>query len=130
MPKVQPLAIATVRGAYPDIVPLFHTRRREEGYRSMSDYFFWTAFYDVLVRKPHHVSAHVAHLSEERQRVAVAEVVAHFDDPHKPGGLFQSRLIAAAQEETWVLHARIRERDDRIRELEQELARERGQGKL
>lgn len=130
MEKVPSSPVATVRCRYADLARLFRRRQEEEGYRSLSDYFLWLAFYDVLLRRPHHVSAHVAHLSTDRQEAAVEEVVENFDKPQKPGALFESRLRAAAQEETWRLHGEIRALKERVRELENELVRERAQGKL
>ena len=122
--------LATVRTVYPELTPLFRIRQEEEGYGSLGDYFHWTGYYDLMLRRPHRISAYVAHLAPARQEEAVRMVIENFDSPKKPGSFFEWRLQNAAQEEHWRLHAENRELRDRVRDLEQELAREKAQGRL
>lgn len=57
-------------------------------------------------------------------------IIENFAEGKKPGGYFESRLHEIAAEETWRLNAEIRALKEKVLELEQELARERAQGRL
>jgi len=123
MRKIVAKVIATVRSAYPELVPLFRQRMEEEGYDSLSSYFFWTAFYDLILRKPHKVTARTAHMLASEQENAVRTVIENFEAGPKPGGFFEAEVQRAANEEHWRLHAQVRELKARVTELERALLR-------
>lgn len=122
MRKVAREVIAAVRSAYPELTALFRRRMEEEGYPSLSAYFFWLGFYDLILRKPHHVTAELAHQSPERQETAVRIIIENFESGPKPGGFFESHLHRVVEEEKWKLHAEVRVLKERVQELERELA--------
>lgn len=114
---------------------ILRQRMVELKFSSSSAYFLSLLVFDLYARRPHLLTGSIQSDSPETRDAFFEGIARDFDDlQSKPPGWFEHRLeelarqqsaeiLARLEEEKWQLHADNRELKDRVRELEQELAR-------
>jgi len=82
----------TVQVPWP-LVPLLEEHAKRMGYTSAGQLMLWSAFYSLLVQKPHVVTAPIAQAPAEVQDIFIDDVVAAYERGELQRGSYLEHVL-------------------------------------